>query len=107
MADITDPEAIRFVKEIVRPLSERMRDLHVLVQEAAAEWLADNGAMAAHFANPADTVEDGRAAEGVSRLTALDVTDYVAEVATTKAQFDAAMDIIRKPCVRPLRVTEG
>ena len=107
MAEITNPEAIRFVNEIIRPLSESVRGTNVIVDEAAAEW---NGqAMNAYFTNGPDTVEDGREAQGVSRATAQDVTDFVGVVADIKAALDApgAMDIVRKLCVRPLRITEG
>jgi len=106
MPEIVDPEAIQFVNEIIRPLSEWVRGTNVIVDEAAAEWIGQ--AMNAYFANGPDTVEDGREAQGVSRATAQDVTDFVGVVAAIKAVLDApgVMDIVRKLCVRTLRIAE-
>lgn len=105
MAEITDAEAIRFVNEQIRPMAERLRDLNALMDYARGLWIG--GELMAHFANDADTVEDGREAEGVSRLTAKDVSDLVGQLATILTQFEetGVMDIIRKPCVRTMRVT--
>lgn len=107
MAQITDPEAIRFVNAIIRPLSERVRDAKVVVDDAAEEWTGQS--MNAFFTNGPDTVEDGREAQGVSRLTAQDVADFVAIVASVRAVLDApgAMDTVRKLCVRELAIAGG
>ena len=105
MAEITDAEAIRFVNEQIRPMAERLRDLNALMGYARGLWVG--GGISPHFVADGDTVEDGRESEGVSRLTALDVSAFVAEVATILTRFETAgiMDIIRKPCVRAMRVT--
>jgi hypothetical protein len=52
----------------------------------------------------ADTVEDGREAEGVSRLTAGDVTNAVSQLIKTATGESGAWnsEIIQKPCVRLL-----
>lgn len=104
MAEINDPEAIAFVNNYIRPIAETLRDLDAVTRDAAAIW-TDND-MQAHFTNGPDTVEDGRGAEGVSRLTAADVNALVSEVSEIVAQFAVAgaMDAIRKPCVRVLNV---
>lgn len=101
MAQITDPEAIRFVNEAVRPLCEEARALKIRVNALRTAWY---GGLAAVFAGEADTVEDGREAEGVSRLTGADVTNAVGQlikVATGEAsEFNS--EVIQKPCVRQL-----
>lgn len=104
MIEITDAEAIRFVNEQIRPMAERLRDLNALMGYARGLWVG--GGLAGHFASDADTVEDGRAGEGVSRLTALDVSSLVGELATILTRFEEAgiMDVIRKPCVRPMQI---
>jgi hypothetical protein len=95
VAQITNPEAIRFVNEVVRPLCEELRGF--AVRKAAAETLWNSG-LNAHFANNADTVEDGREGEGVSRLTALQVSQAVGEI----FGVDPNAEIVAKPCVRQL-----
>lgn len=95
MATITDPEAIRFVNEVVRPMSEEGRGFAVRRNALSNIWF---GGMDAQFANGADTVEDGREAEGVSRLTAQQVKDAVQQI----LGMNPNAEIIQKPCVRPL-----
>lgn len=95
MAQITDAEAIRFCNEVVRPLCEELRALRVRIVAAQTQWFLGLNTV---FAAPADTVEDGRAAEGVSRLTAADVTNAVAQLLAV----DPNAQIIQKPCVRQL-----
>lgn len=101
MAQISNPEAIRFVNEVIRPLCEAARDLKVKIDAAAALWAAG---MSAHFAADADTVEDGRAAEGVSRLTAAHVKAAAAQLIKVGSGQAAewASSPIAKCCVRQL-----
>ena len=100
---ITDPQAIRFINEVARPISERVRDLHALMTDAKARWLAE---VAALVPNDVSTVDDGRDAEGVSRLTGADVNAAIAVLGTLIADLDAAgkMDAIRLLTVRSLTV---
>ena len=107
MAEVTNPEAVRFVDAVIRPLAERLRDANVIMDEAAAEWIGQN--MSAYFANGTDPVHNAREAQGVSSLTAQDVTDFVAVVAQIRAVLAAAgvMDTVRKPCVRELAIAGG
>lgn len=91
MAVITDPEALRFVNEQVRPLCEELRAFKARADAAKITWQAG---LSAKFPN-GDTVQD-RVAEGVSVLTGLEVQQAVGELfgVTPNAQ------IISKPCVR-------
>ena len=104
MAAITDAEAIRFVNEQIRPMAERLRDLNALLDYTQGQWFG--GGLSAHFAAGSDTVEDGREAEGVSRMTAQDVTNLMTQIGTIITQFDGAgvMDVVNLPTVRALRV---
>jgi hypothetical protein len=54
-----------------------------------------------------DEIADGREAEGVSRLTLGDVQNTMALVQTLVTAFDQTgrRDVIRKPTVRPLRLS--
>ena len=69
MADITNAEAIRFTNETVRPLSERARALYYECLAAVPSFQA----VAAELPVGANLIQDGRDAEGVSRLTSDDV----------------------------------
>lgn len=100
---IDDPQAIRFTNEVVRPLCERIRSLKADIDAARASYDGTVGTF--FFGHNAETVEDGRAAEGVSRLTGNDVLAFVDLVLyQQKAALDAVgvPAIIAKPCVRSL-----
>jgi hypothetical protein len=99
---ITDPQAIRFVNEAIRPLCEQLRALKANIDSATYQW---NGTIAALIPNDvAEKLEDGRAAEGVSRLTGADIRAVVAILAAVRTAVTDAT--VSKPCVRPL-VTTG
>ena len=106
MAEITCPEAIKFANEQLRPMAERLRDLNALMDALNVIWAG--GGVSAYFSEASDTLEDGREAQGVSRLTGADVMNFVSQVQTIIAQFDGVgvMDVINKPCVRAMVVGE-
>jgi hypothetical protein len=97
---MNDPVAIKFVDEVVRPLSETLRSLSHQVADARASW--QNGIGAAITADLNAAVEDGRDAEGVSRLTCNDVALLMAQVEALDNQFSGVgvEGVISKPCVR-------
>lgn len=92
MAVINDPEALRFVNEQVRPLCEAARDLVAKVAAAKVTW---DATVAAKFAAGTDTIQD-RVPQGVSMLTALEVTQAIGQLAAIAPNTQ----IISKPCVR-------
>lgn len=109
---IDNPQAIRYVNEVVRPLSEKIRALKA---EIDASRVAYDGGIGDYFWNHgAEAVEDGREAEGVSRLTGNDVLAWNSLVNyDLKAVLDAVGTpatvqsvggnvTIAKPCVRAL-----
>lgn len=101
MAQITNPEDIRFVNEVIRVIAEEARAFKIRANALQSAWFLG---LNSHFANSDDTIEDGREAEGVSRLTAGDVTNLVAQV-TKIAEGQSEewnQEIIQKPCVRVL-----
>jgi hypothetical protein len=103
---ITDPRAIRFVNEEVRPLTEAMRALKARADAALVKWY---GEISALTPNDIDAVDDGREAEGISRLTGADVNKLVVQLAAYQTQLDetGVIDVISKSCVRGLDVNIG
>lgn len=96
---MNDPEAIRFVNEKIRPLAEKLEALSAELGVFRTQWF---GGLNTHFANAGEPVEDGREAEGTSRLTCGDVTNFVTQAFKTApgepGEWNA--EIINKPTVR-------
>ena len=101
MADITDPQAIKFVNEQVRVLAEKTRQLKVEIDAIEADWF--NGINT--LISGQENVIDGREAEGVSRLTGSDVVNLMTQLLAIQSILDGSgvEGVIAKPCVRPLR----
>lgn len=98
---VTNPEAIRFCNEQVRPACEKFRALKAEVDAIIATW---NGGLNVILGVAEGTVEDGREAEGVSRITGNDVTGVMVQLTSFQTQLDGVgvADVISRPCVRPL-----
>ena len=100
---ITDPQAIRFCNEVVRPKAETIRALKAEVDAAMLSWY---GGMNTLIPNQAgEAVGDGREAEGVSRLSGADVNSFMALLANlqTRLSQTGVADVMQRPCVRVLR----
>jgi len=97
---ITNPEAIKFVNEYIRPMCENVRASNARGTDFAIKWAGLSG----DFPNdPNEIVEDGRDAEGVSRLSGADIQAVAAVFDALLGDLDlTAQSIIQKPCVRPL-----
>ena len=97
---ITDPEAIKFVNEYIRPMCENIRYSNARGNDFAIKWVGLSG----DFPNdPAEIVEDGREASGVSRLSGADIQAVAFVFDALLGDLDpTAQAIIQKPCVRPL-----
>ncbi len=95
---VTNPEAIRFVNEAIRPIAEDMRDLKIRIDAAIVSYFLIDG----EFATDADTIEDGRDAEGVSRLVSSDVKNLVTQMQAYQTQLNGGGvgDVVSKPTVR-------
>ena len=97
MADIVNPEALRFVSEQIRPLCESLRGIKAQMVAMKVLWDDHVGALIPNDLSP---VADGREAEGVSRLTGADVNNARNAMA---ALIPGISDgVIGKPCVRPI-----
>lgn len=100
MAAITDPEAIRFVNEQVRPMCEKTRALMTEIASMQTLWYAG---LNNKFPNDASPVDDKRETEGVSRLTGADVTAAVANMIDIHNTHNS--EIISKPCVWAMKAS--
>ena len=97
MADVVNPEALRFVNEQIRPLCESLRGIKVQMASMKVLW---DDHIEALIPNDASLIADGREAEGVSRLTGADVNNARNAMA---ALIPGISDtVIGKPCVRPI-----
>jgi hypothetical protein len=99
---ITNTEAIRFTNEVVRPMAEKLRALKAEIDGALTTYNAGVGSV--FYNASAEEIADGRAAEGVSRLTGNDVLLLITQLQTIQTQLDGGgvANVIAKPCVRPL-----
>ncbi len=105
MADITDPEVVRFLGEEIRPLAERLRDLDAKITSVLVRWnTIISPAISANVNG--DLIEDGRAAQGISRVTKADLVNLVTILNNINAEFGGGgkRDVLDKPTVRALDV---
>lgn len=94
---INDPEAIKLCNEVIRPMSELARSLYFRTLDLESVW---NAGLSQKFATDADVVKDNREAEGVHKLTAIEVKQVIGILFAMKDQYNT--EIMAKPCVRPL-----
>jgi hypothetical protein len=96
---ITDAEAIKFTNDYIRPMCENLRFMNARGADWAQKWTQ----MSSKFPNDTSVVEDGREAEGISRLSGADINAVAAVFGSLLTIMDAtAQSAIAKPCVRPL-----
>jgi hypothetical protein len=96
---ITDAEAIKFTNDYIRPMCENLRFMNARGADWAQKWTQ----MSSKFPNDTSVVEDGREAEGISRLSGADINAVAAVFGSLLTIMDAtAQTAINKPCVRPL-----
>jgi len=97
---ITDPEAIKFTNDYIRPMCENLRYMAARGSDWALKWAE----LSSKFPNKGDQlIEDGREAEGISRLSGEDINAVAAVFAQLLTIMDAsAQTAVNKPCVRPL-----
>ena len=103
---ITNYEVIQYTNDTVRVMAEKLRVLKYEIDAAMTKYNSGIGAVC--VADMAGIVEDGRESEGVSRLTGNDIVGVAVQMAAIQTLLAGVgvMDIIIKPCVRPLKVLE-
>lgn len=96
---IVNPQGIDFVNREIRPLCESVRGIVARINNTTTSWFAGINTL---FPNDSTLVDDGREAEGVSRLTGADVNSVMGILIAMAAASNT--EIIEKPTVRPLEV---
>lgn len=101
---ITNPLAIAFSDEQLRPLCEKARNLKAEIDALGVAWF--NGVNAL-FPNDSTVLDDGRAAGGVSILTGANVNNAITQLLALQNVLNQSgvAQVIALPCVRPLRVS--
>ena len=100
MADITDPVAIAYCNQEVRPLAELVRGMLAYYESVRTSWY---GGLNLVITNTADPIIDNRQDDGVTQLTGADVNSLMSIMEAMRTASNS--EIVEKPCVRPLNVT--
>lgn len=88
MADITNPQAIRFANEQIRTLADAYANLYFTCKRVGAAWTAQN--IAALIPNNADVLIDGSAQDGRATITGAKVNGLVSAGSALIADLEAA-----------------
>ena len=89
MAEITNPEAIRFCNEKVRPAAARLAKAFYFAKIAYAEWTANGmGDIIAY--NNADLVVDGAGTDGRHPITGISVNNLITRLSELIADYEAS-----------------
>jgi len=101
---ITNPMAVTYSNEIIRPMCERFRNIKAEIDAALVTW--GNVIDAICPDDPGEILEDGRAVDGVSILSGEDINKVIVKFTQYQSALDqaGAANTISKPCVRPLVV---
>ena len=91
MADITDPQAVKFVNERVRVAANKLATAYLQAVAHLAAWQS----VQSLIPNDSSPVVDGRQAEGVGQITGSDVNTIVALVSGVKSQLEANSNALR------------
>lgn len=87
MADIINPEAVRYCNEVIRPLANVATQYYYDTVKAANEWAATD--MGTKIPATADIVIDGSATDGRSQITGSMVNNLINHVAAMQTDLEA------------------
>ena len=85
MADITDPQAVRFANEKIRVAADKLAQAYWHAKRVQAEWAANPGLIA----NKADVIDDGSKTDGRPPITGTDANNIVNRLAELTADYEA------------------
>lgn len=98
---INDPQAIRFVNERARPLSESVRAIGVQLRDCLNQWPSIEPLVGDDSREP---IEDRRDSEGVSRLNGAEIHRLMEHFESIAQATEAAAPIVGRACVRAIEV---
>lgn len=85
---ITDPAAVRFANEVIRPLANQYARLYYQIKTAANQYTALD--MTNKFTAGGGAVEDGSDADGRPRITADDVRAFATQMGSLMTDLEAS-----------------
>ena len=88
MADIIDPEAVRFSNEKIRVAADNLALSYYFAKQVVNEWFAVN--MSAKITNTVDPIIDGSATDGRTVITGADATNLITRLTEQIADFEAS-----------------
>ncbi len=91
MADITNPEAVRFANEKARTLADAATKYYYAAKAFLNEW--DATGMGVKFPNTADMIVDGSATDGRTPITGANVNGLKGHVHTMVADLEAGGNV--------------
>lgn len=104
MSNVVDPEAVKFIREQIRPIAEQSRAITMRIRSALAKWNgnADYGVTGISTLIPDGEgfVEENRTAEGVGDLSCANINSIMRGLAIAEAAYDDGL--MEKACVRTL-----
>lgn len=105
MADITDPEAVRFSNEKARTAADILAQAYYQVKQVQDEWFATG--MSSLIPNTADLIVDGSATDGRHPVTGADVTNIITRCGELVTDYEdassAKLNTILNVAVNPQR----
>lgn len=89
MADITNPEAVKFCNERVRTAANKLAQLYYSAKSVSQEWTAnDLGTIIAY--DNADLVIDGSATDGRHPISGIEVNNLITRLTELVADMEAS-----------------
>lgn len=97
---ITDPNAVAFVNDVVRPAADRLAGIIPLLQSVLLQWNAKG--LAATITNTSDLIDDGSATggsapnspDGRTPITGADVVAMITNMQSIQANIQANSNAI-------------
>ena len=88
MADITDPEAVRFANEQIRVAANRLSQAYAFANVVIDNWNATG--ISSKLTNTADPVIDGSATDGRPPITGADCNNIINRLTELQTDYEAS-----------------
>ena len=88
MAQITDPEAVRFCNEKVRVAADKLAQAYHFAKQVTQEWTANNLGETIAYDN-SDLVVDGSETDGRHPISGVDVNNLITRLNELQTDYEA------------------